>query len=186
MSWEDRLPELTDLIRSFEEISIPVIAEINGHAIGGGALIALASDFRLVRAGARFRIPATKIGVLYPIEGICRLVSVVGLARAGDILMTGDDVLPEEGLRCGLYRAAFDDDEGLADACGQLATELASRAPLSVRGLRQIVRAMALPVEEPTLRALHHGWAMRCLESADVVEGVSAALQRRTPRFEGA
>ena len=83
--WSTSFPELTEMLRAIEEFPAPLIAVLNGHAIGGGALLATFCDFRVARRGLRFQIPASRLGVLYPLEGIQRLIAVVGSARATSV-----------------------------------------------------------------------------------------------------
>ena len=184
-AWDDRFPELSAMLRAFETFPSPVIAQVNGHAIGGGALVTAACDFRLAQAGANFHIPATRLGVLYPLEGLRRLVALVGLAHTSEILILGDPIPAERGLAFGLYREIASAEE-LPGRVHALASVIERRAPLTVAGLRAILRAEALGHDDEAIRALHHGWTTRCLGSADLVEGLAAAAQRRSALFQGA
>ncbi len=183
-SWDDRFPELSAMLRAFEAFGAPLIAQMNGHAIGGGALVTAACDFRLAQEGARFHVPATRLGVLYPLEGLRRLVALVGLAQASEILILGDPIPAERGLAMGLFSevASSEELEARADA---LATRIEQRAPLTVAGLRAILRAEALEKGDAAIRALHHDWTTRCLGSADLAEGLRASAERRSPVFRG-
>jgi enoyl-CoA hydratase len=183
-SWEHRFPELTAMLKAFDVCAIPLIAELNGHAIGGGALVAAACDFRIAQHGARFHVPATRLGVLYPLEGLRRLVALVGLSRATEIFLLGDPIEAERALGWGLHREVVDPEE-LAGRVDELAERLAVRAPLSMRGLRALLRAEALGADEEQLRGLHHRWTTRCLASADLTEGLAASRERRAPTFSG-
>jgi len=182
--WSTSFPELTEMLRAIEEFPAPLIAVLNGHAIGGGALLATFCDFRVARRGLRFQIPASRLGVLYPLEGIQRLIAVVGSARATSVLLRASDIDTDRGLEWGLYEAVVDADQ-LQERASELALELASRAPLAIAGLKAMLRRMALGDSEQELRRLHHEWTSRCLGSDDLKEGLTAALERRSPDFEG-
>ena len=182
--WSQRFPELTELLRALEEFPVPLIAAVNGHAIGGGALLASFCDFRIARSGATFRIPATRLGVLYPLEGIRRLVALIGGARGSSCLLTASAISTSQGLDWGLYEDVVD-GEALDDRVEELADLLCGRAPLSVRGLRAILRALAQDETESALRSLHHSWTSRCLGSEDLAEGITAVVDRRDPQFRG-
>ena len=183
-AWDDRFPELSAMLHAFEAFPAPLIAQVNGHAIGGGALVTAACDFRLAQVGASFHIPATRLGVLYPLEGLRRLVALVGLARATEVLILGDPVPAEQGLAFGLYREVVSAEQ-LPDRVDALASTIERRAPLTVTGLRAILRAEALERTDEAIRALHHDWTTRCLGSADLEEGLAASAQRRIPAFRG-
>lgn len=184
-SWDDRFPELSAMLRAFEEFPAPLIAQVNGHAIGGGALVAATCDFRLAQTGACFQVPVSRIGILYPLEGVRRLVALVGQARASEILLLGDPVPAERSLEIGLWGQVVPPEE-LAGRVDALATTIERRAPLSVAGFRAVLRAEALGLPDEAVRALHHRWTSRCLGSADLAEGLAAAAERRAPRFQGA
>lgn len=182
--WATNFPELTELLRAIEDCPVPMIASLGGHAIGGGALLATFCDFRIARAGVRFAVPASRLGVIYPLEGIRRLVALVGSARASSILLRAAPVDTTEGRTCGLYEEVVA-AENLDVAVDQLASDLAARAPLAVRGMRQVLRGLAIGQSRAELTELHDQWTARCLSSADLSEGLSAAIARREPRFEG-
>ncbi len=182
--WDSRFPELTAMLESLETFPAPIIAAINGHAIGGGALVVAGADFRVAQHGSFLRIPAVRLGVLYPLPGIRRLVSLVGVDRATQILLLGDDVDASVAVQWGLYTEVADADSVLRRA-EEIAAHVASRAPLTVAGLRALIRADAAHAPDDAVRALHRAWAQRCLGSADLGEGMAAAMQKRPPRFEG-
>jgi enoyl-CoA hydratase/carnithine racemase len=182
--WESRFPELTAMLESFERFEAPIVAAVNGHAIGAGALIAAAADFRIAQRGSFFRIPAVRLGVLYPLAGIRRLTALVGLDRASRILLLGDDIDADTAVSWGLYTESTDAADVLPRA-EAFAARLVQRAPLTVAGLRSLLRADARHAADDAVRTLHRAWATRCLGSSDLAEGLAAALARRAPRFEG-
>jgi enoyl-CoA hydratase/carnithine racemase len=182
--WASSFPELTELLRAIEAFPMPLIASLGGHAIGGGALLASFCDFRIARMGVRFEIPASRLGVLYPLEGIRRLVALLGSPRAASVLLRAASIDSAQGLACGLYEEVVPTVE-LDEAVNGLADDLALRAPLAVAGMRATLRGLALGRSDAELSRLHGSWTARCLSSDDLAEGLSAALGRREPRFEG-
>ena len=182
--WASSFPELTGMLRAIEAFQAPVIGVLGGHAIGGGALLASFCDLRIAREGVRFQIPASRLGVLYPLEGIRRLVAVVGQARASSMLLRARSVSTDEGLAAGLYESV-ESAEDLPRAAEELAREIASRAPLAIAGLKTLLRGIAMDQPNDEARSLLHLWTSRCLSSSDLAEGLSAALARREPEFTG-
>lgn len=182
--WSARFPELTRLVQVLEDCPAPLVAAVNGHAIGGGALLALLCDLRVGQVGTRFQIPATRLGVLYPLEGIRRLVAVVGQGRALQLLLLGGPVFAEDAGDWGLFASVGDSLDCEQHALA-LARDLAERAPLAVRGLKALIRAVAVEGAPDSTEQLHRAWTERCLASADLAEGLTAMAERRPARFEG-
>lgn len=161
----------------------PVIAAVNGHALGAGLQLAVACDLRVVAPGASLGIPAAKLGVLLSPANIRRLATLVGQPAARDLLLTGRAVDVEEGRRMGLVQRVADD--ALAVAL-ELAAEIAALAPVSVQGHK---RALNLVADAGALddAAVQE---MRALEAAaftsdDLQEGLAAFAEKRAPRFRG-
>jgi len=178
------IPELMDVLAAFAGFPFPIIGALNGHAIGGGALLASLCDLRYAREGARFRIPTSRIGIVYPLVGIRRLVALVGLGRAMETLLIANDVTTEQGLAWGLYQGVT--PTGLLDErVRRVALDLAERSPLSIQGNVLTLRALRSGASESEVEALHAHWLERCVASADLAEGLAAAAERRAPRFEG-
>lgn len=180
--WADRFPELVSAIAAYRRFPWPMIACVNGHAIGGGALLASLCDLRVARPGVRFQIPASRIGVMYPLEGLRRLVALVGVGRCAELLLGGGAVDAERGLAWGLYNELVDDPEARALA---LAEELASRSPLAIQGMKALLLSLEDAGGEDAVQALHALWTRRCVTSSDLAEGIAAVQEGRSPRFEG-
>jgi enoyl-CoA hydratase/carnithine racemase len=181
-SWSERFPELVAAVSAHRRFPWPMVACLNGHAIGGGGLLATLCDLRVARPGVRFQIPASRIGVMYPLEGLRRLVSLVGQGRAAEILLDGGPIDTDRGLAWGLYNALDDDPEGRAMA---LAEGLASRAPFPIQGIKSLMLALEDGAGEGAVQALHAQWTKRCVLSTDLAEGVAAVQGRRPPNFQG-
>lgn len=180
------IPELLELVEVLVTFPSPTIAALNGHAIGGGALLASLCDLRYARRGVRFRIPTTRIGIVYPLPGLRRLVALLGFGRAAEVLLLADDVLDEQGLAWGLYQDLTDSMSDLEDRVEGVAQDLSRRAPLAIRGTLDVLRGGAGGLEPASVAELHAGWVAQCVASDDLAEGLAAARDRREPVFKGA
>ncbi|MCO4771660.1 MAG: enoyl-CoA hydratase/isomerase family protein [Deltaproteobacteria bacterium] len=179
------IPELLDLVEVIQQFPVPTIAALHGHAIGGGALLASLCDLRYARGGVRFRIPTTRIGIVYPLDGLRRLAALLGLGRATEVLLLAEDVSTENGLLWGLYQEVSVSPDALSARIAEVTASLAARAPLAVSGTLAVLRSLGRGVDESQVQAWHAEWLARCVTSDDIVEGLQAARERRTPSFRG-
>lgn len=169
-------------IRLFEQ-PLPIIAAVQGAAIGGGLGLALAADFRVASPEARFSANFARLGFHHGFGLTATLPRVVGEQRALDLLYTGRRVTGEEAERIGLCDRLVPAD-ALRDAALELAGEVAASAPLAVRAIRATMRGpLAAAVREAV--ALERPEQLRLMETSDWAEGVAAAAERRTPEFTG-
>lgn len=177
------IPELLELLECLTGFPGTTIAALQGHAIGGGALLASLCDLRYARRGVRFRIPTTRIGILYPLPGLRRLVALLGLGRATELLLLAEDLRPEQGLAWGLYQEVLDGPATLFERLDAVARSLARRSPLATRGALGVLRRLG--AGEGGVDELHAHWLARCVASEDLDEGLRAARERREPVFRG-
>lgn len=159
----------------------PVIAAINGDAIGGGLELAMACDWRIAREGARFAMPPARIGLVYTAEGIRRFVAEIGLARARELFLTGRAFDAGHAFDIGLVNHVVGAEEVLPLA-QRMATAVAANAPLAVEGMRVVLRAVA---DDDAAEAKAQQWRVKAFGSADLVEGLAATRERRPPTFGG-
>lgn len=162
-------------------LPIPKLAAMNGSAYGGGAELGLCCDFRFGVEGMKIRVPAATFGLCYPPAGILRYVSRLGVDSAKRILVAAETVDAAELLRMGyLHRVSPPADlPALAD---EWARQLSRLAPLAVRAMLAICNGAA----EGSLEAGQvQEWVARCNASADLQEGLQAALEKREPNFNG-
>jgi enoyl-CoA hydratase/carnithine racemase len=169
------------LNQAIEDARFPVIAACNGHALGGGAVLALACDIRVAAASAKFGFPEVKIGAFASGSGTQRLPRLVGRGRALDLLLTGHVIDAAEALSYGLVEYVFPDAE-MAEKALDLAAGIAS-FPGAVTaatkrcvnvGLREGIRAGL---------ALEQELRVKTGRGADADEGRQAFLEKRPPRF---
>lgn len=178
IEYERRLDAIIDRL---ERVSCPTIAAIDGPAAGGGCALALACDFRVLTTRARLGVPVARtLGNCLSMANTTRLVDMVGVARAKDLLISGRLVDATEADRLGLA-AAIVPAADLDAAVTALATELAERAPSTIAATKALLtrlRAHRCPPPADDIIA-------RCYESASFREGVAAFLANRPPRFGG-
>ena len=161
----------------------PVIALINGFALGGGCELALACTLRLASNTARLGQPEIKLGILPGYGGTQRLPRLIGTSRALRLLLTGDMISAEDALRIGLVDEVHPPDQLLAR--GQaLASQIATAAPLAVAGtLEAVHRGAHLHLHEG-LRVEAELFGQLCA-TEDKSEGTAAFLAKRPPHFHG-
>lgn len=171
---------LCDLIA---QCPVPVIAAINGLAVGGGCELALACHLRIAAATARFSLPETKLGLLPGYGGTQRLPREIGQARALEIMLAGRDLSADEALKIGLVNRLTDSASLLREA-ESLANDIAKLAPLAIRAcLQAVTRGLELPLEAGL--ALEVELFAGLFATEDVREGTRAFLEKRTPVFKG-
>ena len=173
-------------IDALEAYAYPVIAQINGHAIGGGFELALTCDIRLAARDARVGMPPAKLGLIYSHTGIEKFIEACGPANTSELFLVGRNVDAERAERMGLVNAVVEPGE-LEERVLELASEIAGNSPLALAGNKRIIRTLrashsALPAEtERELVELRES----CFRSEDFREGVRAFAQKRKPRWQG-
>jgi enoyl-CoA hydratase len=159
----------------------PVIAMIQGHAIGSGAIVAASCDFRIAVRTAKFGIPVAKFGFVAPVPDILRLVQLVGVSKAKWLLMSGKLIEAPEAAEIGLIDRFVDAAE-LKTTVDDMTAILAANAPLSIKSTKEIVERMYAPTQTVRDGAT---WYEEIFASRDFQEGLDAFFNRRTPVFRG-
>jgi 2-(1,2-epoxy-1,2-dihydrophenyl)acetyl-CoA isomerase len=161
----------------------PIVAAVQGAAVGGGLGLALVADFRVAGPSTRFIANFSRLGLHQGFGITVTLPAVVGTQRAQEMLYTGRAVAGEEAARIGLCdRLAADD--GVRSTAHAFAAEIAASAPLAVVSIRQTLRG-DLVDRVRAATALEQAEQIKLAATADFVEGVSATAERREPRFAG-
>lgn len=167
----------------FDALEVPVIAAINGPAIGAGCDLACMCDIRIAAQSARFAESFVKLGIVPGDGGAWLLPRVIGFSRATELALTGDMLSAEEALACGLVSRVVPDDQLLA-AAQQVADKIAANPPHAVRMTKRLLRegqtaSLANLLEmSAAMQALAHA-------TADNDEAINAFLEKRAPQFSG-
>ena len=172
-----------DATESLRQVGKPTIAMIRGFCIGGGVSVALSCDLRIAAAGSRFGVPAARLGLGYELEGVRKLVEVVGPAFAKEIFYTARQFSAEEALAMGLINRLVP-APSLEAEVRDCARSIAANAPLTVASIKTLVD-QALKDESQRDMALCRQVVERCFASRDYVEGRTAFLEKRAPKFVG-
>jgi enoyl-CoA hydratase len=170
-----------ELLSALRQAPQPVIAMINGHAVGSGTIVAASCDFRIAVRKVKFGIPVAKFGFLAPIPDTLRLVQLVGPAKAKWLLMTGALIEAAEAKTIGLIDQVVEPEE-LAVAVNSLAATLAANPPLTIKATKQIIESMSAPSATVASGA---PWYAEVFRSRDFQEGLDAFFAKRKPEFTG-
>jgi len=173
-----------DVFRRIEMSPKPVIAAVNGFALGGGCELAMACHVRLASEHAKFGQPEVKLGVIPGYGGTQRLTRLVGRGRALQLLLTGEMIDAAEAYRVGLVNRVTS-PESLLDAARTLVQQMLVNAPLALaQCIEAVNRGSDVPMDEAlALEAAAFGLLT---STSDMKEGTSAFLEKRAPAFRGA
>jgi enoyl-CoA hydratase/3-hydroxyacyl-CoA dehydrogenase len=166
-----------------EEMSKPVIAAINGFALGGGLELALACDFRVAAEHAELGSPEIALGLIPGWGGTQRLVRLIGLARAKEIVMLGNRLKADEALRIGLVSKVVHYDK-LRDEVREMAKKLSEGPPVAMKYAKQALNFGTQVPLETGLR-LEAGLMGLTFSTDDLKEGLEAFMARRKAEFKG-
>ena len=171
------------LFRFIETFSKPVIAAVNGFALGGGCELAMACHIRIASENARFGQPEVNLGVIPGYGGTQRLPRLIGKGPALEFLLTGDRMDARRAFDLGLVNAVVP-LASLIEKATEMAMKVAAKGPLAVRGCLEAVQAgLDMPQEEGCyLEATLFGL---CCASEDMKEGTKAFLEKRKAAFKG-
>ncbi|MEQ8176366.1 MAG: short-chain-enoyl-CoA hydratase [Syntrophomonadaceae bacterium] len=171
------------VMRGFELLEKPVIAAINGFALGGGCELAMACDIRLASENAVFAQPEVGLGVIPGFGGTQRLPRLIGEGRAKELTYTADVIKVDEAYRIGLVNHVYPQDQ-LMDEAKKLAKKIASKAPLAV-GYAKFAIGKGLQVDIDTAMSIESDMFGMCCATEDKFEGMGAFVEKRKPAFKG-
>jgi enoyl-CoA hydratase/carnithine racemase len=171
------------VLRKIERLGKPVIAAINGHALGGGCEISMACHLRILKDGARMGQTESNLGIIPGFGGTQRMSRLIGRTKAVEFMLLGTQIPSAECLALGLVNRTSKEGETLNDAKA-LARQIGKRPPIATR---LIIEAVDDGLEAPMDNALEIETRafLRTLRTEDAAEGIQAFLAKREPDFKG-
>lgn len=166
------------MLRRIAALPQPVVALINGHALGGGLELALVADLRIAQEGARLGMPEVNLGMIPGWMGVRRLAETIGVARARQMALLGWPITAREAENYGLVHAVVADEEAMEEMVEVWRTKLCANAPLSIASLKAMFAGMHRDEDH-----YHASVAAHLVATEDCREGVAAFLAKRSPVF---
>ena len=171
------------VFRKLETLPIPVIAAVNGFALGGGCELAMACDIRLCSDNARFGQPEVGLGIIPGFSGTVRLARLVGMGIAKQLIYTGKAIKADEALRIGLVNAVHPQAE-LMQRAAELAAKIAANAPVAVRYAKRCINEEYDMAADDAIANESH-WFGQCFATQDQKNGMQAFLEKGEYTFQG-
>lgn len=165
-----------------ENSTKPIIAAVNGFALGGGCELAMACHIRVASSKAKFGLPEVNLGIIPGFGGTQRLTQLIGKGRALEMMMTGDMIDAGAALSFGMVNHVVDSNDLMAKAT-EILNKITVKAPLAIAQLVECVNA-AYNEEEDGYQTEANSFGI-CCKSSDFIEGTSAFLEKRKPAFTG-
>lgn len=172
-----------EVFRKIETLPIPVIAAVNGFALGGGCELAMACDIRICSSNARFGQPEVGLGIVPGFSGTYRLTKLVGMGMAKQLIYTGKPIKAEEALRIGLVNAVYEQSELMNEAV-KLAESIIANAPLAVAYAKDCINEEYDLCADEAI-AYESKLFGKCFATKDQKEGMRAFLNKEKAVFKG-
>lgn len=171
------------LFKLIENSPKPVIAAVNGFALGGGCELAMACHIRIATENAKFGQPEVNLGILPGYGGTQRLTQLVGRGKALELMLTGDTITAQEAKAIGLVNHVVGTHAELMELSLKIVKKIAAKAPVAVRQVISSVNA-GFGFESAGYKAEAESFAA-CIDTKDFREGTAAFLEKRQPSFTG-
>lgn len=171
------------VFRTIETLPIPVIAAINGFALGGGCELAMCCDIRIASVKAKFGQPEVGLGIIPGFSGTYRLPKLIGQGYAKEMIYTGKIIRADEALRIGLVNSIHEPEE-LMPAALEMAKKMLACAPVAISLAKQSINEN-YDLDAPSSLELESKLFGKCFTTADQKEGMAAFLEKRPAKFEG-
>ena len=172
-----------EVFAAIENCHKPVIALVNGFALGGGCELAMACHMRIALSNARFGQPEVNLGILPGYGGTQRLTQLIGKSKSFELSMTGDMLKAEEAKELGLVNYVFESRDEALTKCTEILNKIASKAPLAIGMVIDCINAV-YNEDENGYQTEANSFA-NCCKTDDFKEGTSAFLEKRKPVFKG-
>ena len=172
-----------NLFRRIETLPCPVIAAVNGFALGGGCELAMACDIRLCSDNARFGQPEVGLGIIPGFSGTVRLARLVGLGMAKQLIFSGKPIRADEALRIGLVNEVLPQADLLNRAL-ELASQIATNAPLAVSAAKLCINTCFDMEAEDAIAFENRAFGL-CFNTQDQKNGMQAFLSKDKCQFQG-
>ena len=166
-----------DVFRKIETFPLPVIAAVNGFALGGGCEISMSCDIRICSENAVFGQPEVGLGITPGFGGTQRLARIIGVGKAKEMIYSASNIKAEEAHRIGLVNAVYPQEE-LMDMAKKLANKIVRNAPIAVRACKSAMNE-GLDVDMDKAIVVEEKAFGSCFETEDQVEGMKAFLEKR-------
>lgn len=170
------------VFRKIELLNKPVIAAVNGFALGGGCELAMSCDIRLASTKAKFGQPEVGLGITPGFSGTQRLPRLVGLSKAKELIYTADVIDANEALKIGLVNNIYEPEE-LMNETLKMAEKIASKAPIAVRNSKESINK-GIQTDIDSAIAIESNLFGLCFASKDQKEGMKAFLEKRKFEFK--
>jgi len=169
------------VFRKIELLPFPVIAAVNGFALGGGCELAMACDIRIASVKAKFGQPEVGLGIIPGFSGTYRLPKLIGQGYAKEMIYTGKVIRADEALRIGLVNAIYEPEQ-LMPAALEMAQKMLANAPIAIGLAKQSINE-GYDLDADAAIALENDLFGRCFATADQKEGMDAFLNKRKASF---
>lgn len=171
------------VFRRIETLDIPVIAAVNGFALGGGCELAMACDIRIASNKAKFGQPEVGLGITPGFSGTYRLAKLVGQGYAKEMFYTGKAIRADEALRIGLVNAVYEPEE-LMDKVMETAQKIVANAPLAIAHAKRCINESYDLIADDAIELENVAFG-KCFATDDQKEGMAAFLEKRPAKFIG-
>ncbi|SNX53084.1 short-chain-enoyl-CoA hydratase [Thermoanaerobacterium sp. RBIITD] len=171
------------VFREIELLSKPVIAAVNGFALGGGCELSMACDIRIASKNAKFGQPEVGLGIIPGFSGTQRLPRLVGTSKAKELIFTGDMINAEEAYNIGLVSKVVEQSE-LINEAKKIAQKIMSKGQLAIKLAKEAINK-GIETDIDTGNTIEADAFALCFSTNDQKEGMGAFLEKRTPKFEG-
>ena len=173
--------EVNDTLFDLTNLPVPVIAAVDGYALGGGCELCMACDIRIASRQSKFGQPEVKLGIIASGGGTSRLCRLVGTGKAKELLFTGDIISAEEALRIGLIEQLVDDG-AVMDAARTLADKIKANAPIAVT-LSKMAVNVSSNVDLKSALVIEKYFQAVAFATEDKQEGTLSFIEKRSPKF---